>query len=212
MSSIVGGDYYESTGVKAPDGLVSDPPRYGTCVAAIESIGPPKSGTQSAAHSEDQGICHQLYQSIKQQALSYLFSDLGTIQEGAENGIQITDAEVNAGLSKIKAERFPGGQQFASYISNHNWALSDELSLIKRNLLQERLQAKLEKSLHGKVSGGQLAFERAVVQRQADNAKGWSGRTTCTAGYLAPGCKGYKAPATPSPSPDQLLEQIAASR
>jgi hypothetical protein len=213
MSSIVGGDYYESLGHRAPQGLVADPAYYTGCISAIEAIGPAKTPANATqTHQELLSKCQELHQSVKEQALSYLVNASWLAEEDAEMGINITSQEVQQRLERLKAEQFPNEQAFLTYVSNHNWAVSDEAFLVKRNLLAEKLQTKLERSLRRTVTGGPQSLQRAILKRELESTSRWKPKTVCSTGYLIAECRNYKAPKTTPTAPDILLEQIAASR
>ncbi|HXN39416.1 MAG TPA: hypothetical protein VN892_15370 [Solirubrobacteraceae bacterium] len=214
MATIVGGDYDESLSHPAPKGLVSDPPNYPRCVAAIETIGPPKTTTETPQqiHSGLVGDCHQLYESLKQQALAYLIQGLWSVAEGAEEGIVVSSAEIQKAFERLKAERYPKEAELAAYLAGREWSVSDELYLIKRDLLDARIGAKHEQALRKTVKGGREALERAVLELAIHNQKNWIAKTSCSPGYVVISeCKQYKGPET-NGAPDALLEQITASR
>lgn len=213
MSSIVGGDYYESLLRRAPKGLVSDPPNYAACASAIETIGPPTSaaGSSKAIRTELEGKCRELYSALRQQALTFLISEVWSVDVDAEYGIKVTNEEIKQVFEKLKAEQFPSKAAFATYLANHRWTLSDELDLVKRDLLTGKLEAALERKL-GKTGHKPNDVQKAYLTLYEENVKKYTAKTICRAGYLAPDCKQYKAPAHEPPSPDILLEQIAASR
>jgi hypothetical protein len=200
MTTLVDGDFREHVGGTAPRGLVSDPPSYRACVSAIEALGRPKaSGTDSKPGAmQREAQCRQLHQALKQQALSYLIEGLWNIEEAADQGIHITDAEIDQQLAKDKASLGPVTHQ-------------DQLYLVKRSLLSTRLNEQRERALRGKMPEGE-ALQRAVAELYAQSIKRWPAQTSCRAGYLVAQCRGYKAPTGSLPSPAVLVEQIAASR
>lgn len=212
MATIVGGDYEESLNSQAPAGLVSDPPNYRSCISAIESIGPAKAGSSpQAINSELESRCHQLYPALEQQALTFLISQVWLAQQGAEHKLAVTDTEVNRRLEQLKAEQFPNDAAFAAYLTKRRWSLSDELTLVRKDLMTEKLEGLVEHSL-AKTGATPKAIQRAIVNLYYDNVKKYTKLTSCRPGYISPDCSQYKAPAHESTSPDVLLEQIAGSR
>jgi hypothetical protein len=207
MATIVGGDYDENVGSPAPRGLVSDPPNYSRCRTAIESLGPAKGENSQQAAKKLASDCRVLYRELKQQALSYLLHGLWNIEEASEEGIVITESE----FQKLKAERFASNKAFSTYLAQREWSLGDELYLVKRDLLDEKLAARHEQIVRKTVGGNSEALQRAVVELYAQNLNKWKAKTSCASGYVIPECKQYTGPQT-SGAPDALLEQIAASR
>jgi hypothetical protein len=213
MATIVGGDYDENLHHPAPRGLVSDPPDYAKCISAIETLGPPANTaeTPQQAHATLQSDCQKLYQDLKQQTLSYLIHGLWSVEEAAEYGIAVTNAQIQQTLTRIKKERYASPAAFAALLANREWSLSDELYLIKRDLLYAKLGAKHNELLHKTTNASGVALERIVFLHELEEIKRWKGRTSCTPGYVVPECAHYSGAGTTS-SPNSLLEQITASR
>ncbi|HXN38615.1 MAG TPA: hypothetical protein VN892_11285 [Solirubrobacteraceae bacterium] len=213
MSTLVGGDYFESIGRRAPSGLVSDPPNYPACASAIEAIGPPRlvNATATIDRAGLEERCQQLYAGIKRQGVTYLIAEVVSVDEDAERGIVVTDAEIEQKLKEVKAEQFPTQSAFAAYLSNHRWTLADELDVLKRNVLEEKLEELVKRRL-GSAADGPAAVEQALIAIYRQSIKRYTARTHCRSGYLAPDCAGYRAPRIEPTSPDVLLEQMADSR
>ena len=209
MATIIGGDYDENIGGPAPHGLVSDPPNYARCVAAIETLGEPNGSGESpkqlrAAREHD---CHELYKDLKQQALAYLIRSSWRIEEAADDGITVTDAEIQALLNKVKAEQYPSEAAFKGYLAGREWALSDELFLLKRDLLNTKVGDKVEAELR-KAGLNRKALLRALLIHELEASKRWKAKTSCRPGYVIPECSQYSGPES-NGAPDALLEQIA---
>jgi hypothetical protein len=181
-------------------------------VAAIETLGPPKDSSESSAliHTHLVDDCHELYQDLKEQALAYLIQGLWNIEEGKGDGISVTQAQIEQAFKKYEAERFPSEAAFTSFLANREWSLSDDLYLIKRDILDQRLGAARERAARKKAHS-RLEVQRGVLELYAQSLVKWKPRTTCSPGYVIPECRQSTGPATTG-APDALLEQIAASR
>jgi hypothetical protein len=208
MSVIVAGDNLEHVGHPAPPRLVSDPPNKRACGAAIASIGPAKDAMGESKRVELQ--CHQLYEGIKEQTLSFLIQGVWTAREASDLGIEVSERDVEQRLAKTRAEGYPTDAAFEVFLRNSGLALSDERALIRRDLLAERLEA-YRRRLLSRRARGRVALERALLGAYAQSRKRWSARTRCSATYAVPECGGSHPTAT-TPSPAVVLEQIAASR
>jgi hypothetical protein len=203
MQSMTGGDYFEHTGKRAPHGLTSDPVNIPSCLAAARSLvaGGGKHAPVSDAKLE--GICRQLNRQIREQALSFLISVQWRVNEGAERGLKVSDAEVNRYFRKLSANQFPKPGQLQTYLADHEWALSDELHQLKRNLLTTKLQ---EKVGSGDPTHKQLAFVKLVTS----NVKKRVRETNCRPGYVVSVCRQFKGePGAATAAPAALLEQLA---
>jgi hypothetical protein len=208
MASLVGEDYFQHVGARAPQGLVSEPPNYRTCLTAAEKMVPKlPDGRLKLTRAQLLSRCQQLYQSLKQQALSLLLSFAWRAGEGAEQGIEVSGAEVRQLLARVRAEQFPKDGQFEAYLAQRGWSLSDELAELKRSLLSTKLLAAFRRRHPS--SNWPIEYGRLLEA----NAKKWRSRTTCRTGYVVEQCKpGTPSQAVPSSSPSVLLENLAAGR
>jgi hypothetical protein len=196
VSAMIGGDYYEVTSQPAPSGLVSEPANYAACLAVLEPIAP-SSGASKPTGAVLARKCQQLHQGVMEQALRFLIYARWSLGEAAEQGITLSDAEVQQEFAKSKAERFPKGQaELQQYLANRHWTYTDELLLVKLDALQEKVHQKLEHSLKG---------SKALASYGAK----WIAATNCRAGFVVYRCKQYKGPdQLPGPSPAAMLQEI----
>jgi hypothetical protein len=199
MSTIVGGDYFELTSKVAPAGIVSDPPNYSRCQAIYEATsaklpsGSPRPSAELLASK-----CRQLYEALKAQALNFLIETQWSVDHDAEQGIRVTSAEVNQRFKQYKAEEFSSEAQFQTYLADRRWSLSDDLFLIRKDLLSSKLIAKLS------------AEKRSPLVSGRESARRLRASTRCYTGYVVEDCTGYKAPATPAPVPETVVDALAA--
>jgi hypothetical protein len=195
MAPMVGGDFYESTHLRAPRGLVSEPPNYAACIAAIRAFGSKLTAAQITSK------CEQLYEQIKEQVLTYLIEAEWSLDRDAEQGVTVSNQEIEAEFKRLEVKFFPKEGELQTYLANHEWPLSVELFLIKRDMLYNKLEKKFSEN------GRKAQFGRFLL----DNAKQWTARTTCQIGYLVEQCNDYKSvPSTTSP--DILIEEFVSSR
>jgi len=203
MATLAGGDYHElSAGRTVPEGLVSDPPSYGRCVARLEAVmaaAPIKTG----AHPTGVQLltkCRQLYRAIKAQATELLVTTELVFGLAADEGVAVSEAQVLAAYRHSNAERFQTAAQLASDQAARRVSVSDELLLTKKNLLAEKIVTKLKSQ-----SVGPTGLARAEAS--------WNAKIDCRPGYVVEHCKQFHG--APPPSPDSppatvLMEQVAA--
>jgi hypothetical protein len=200
MNTLAGGDYYQVSRKRTvPTGLVSDPPNYRGCVGHLESIAanspsrkPKPTGLQLLTK------CRRLHQALKKQAISYLVNAQWAIALDREQGVTASDREVRQLLDEIKAREYPKKGELERYLAATRASLSDELFVVKLNVLGQKLLHKVE-------VGGQKV--NAAFTKEGER---WTAKTTCSPGYVVEHCKQYKGEPTPAPtSPSVLLEQVA---
>lgn len=212
MSVIAAGDNFEHVGRPAPRGLVSDPPDYRACKAAIESIGPPKEALAARLEERRIGLqCRQLYEAVKEQAVSFLIQTMWTAKEARRLGVEVSGREVELSLAKTKAE-YKTGKSFRAFLASNGRTMADERFLLRRNLQAQQLEARRRRVL-SKTVKDKAALGHALV---ADYLKAIGMRTAhtkCSPGYVVQECSTYShPPSVETPSPAVLVEQIAASR
>jgi hypothetical protein len=198
MSVMVAGDFRAELGKSPPAGLVSDPPNYRACTAAARSL---------AAHAQTPrvlvALCHQLYQAVKVQALTFLIDASWHIEDAREHGEAAGIKEMEQRLRRLKANELPKPGQFQDYLGQVDRTKADELYLFRRNILAERLLARLQREA-GKGSSSRAALGRLIEEWLAR----WTAKTNCESGYVAPQCRQYKGGQASSLSPNQLLQQL----
>lgn len=218
MSTLLGGDFNENVGGRAPRDLVSDPADYPACIAAIEHIGPPKSTGghgPAEARAAVESECHALHQAMVQQTLSYLITGLWVEGEATAYGIKLSPSELQRAYQTIKAREFHNEAAFHALLTNREWSLADYMYLIRRDTLMAKLNEQREKAVRQNIKGHAVALQRAVLELYAEEGKKWLATTSCKPAYVIPDCKQYKGPraaAESAPSPDALLETIVGSR
>ena len=204
MESVAGGDYFEHVHKVAPRGLVSDPPNYARCISTADKIVPKSaSGQPEMTRTQLAGKCRQLYRALKEQALSLLISIDSRIGEGAERGLDASEAEVSRLFARIKAEEFPKESEYQAYLAQRDWTPSVEIFQLKRNIITSKIEPKFQ----GAGTGWQRAYALSLVA----GIKKWSMKTTCRPGYVVSGCKEYKPSATSPTAPALLLEELAGT-
>jgi hypothetical protein len=204
MTEKVGEGYYEIATHRVPLGLVSEPADYPACVASLKAITPIRGERQPQPQptvAQLMSKCKELYQAIKVEALTFLVSSYSSINFDAAHGVKVSDAEVQQELKRIKAELYPSESQFQQLLVSRRRTLSQELFIVRLDLLQQKIEKKLQ-------SDSPRLY--AVLLREAKNA---TASASCHPGYVVEYCRGYDSPKTYSTStPAVLLEEIARWR
>jgi len=209
MATLAGVDFYEITRQAGPRHLVSDPPRYSVCVAALRSIQPrhathPHSFTATQLRTK----CRQLNRVLEEETVSYLIFGHWAADEGAEEALAVSGQEVKQKFASIKAEQFPTEAQLRRYLALRGLDLADELSIVRREVLSTKLlQTRTQKVTAAGGPQSLLAAERGTTARLR-------GTTSCRAGYVVPQCRQDKTPnaAPVGPSAAVLIEELAGLR
>lgn len=144
--------------------------------------------------------CRQLYQALRLQAVAVLVRAQWIMEVDREVGVTVNDGEVLRFFKRSNAERFPKESEFQHYLASKRESVSDELLLLKLDLLAQKTQRKM-------TSGGKPVIAKLVAAEQK-----WTSKTTCSPGYVVVHCKAYTGePAVASSPPASvLIEQVAA--
>jgi hypothetical protein len=201
MQSMVGGDFRRSIATEGPQGLASEPANYPSCVAAAKLVAPRSFYNQlrfSRAQLTEK--CHQLYRSIKTQALSFLISAQWTIAEAAEQHITATDADVRHAVALARKQAYPTERDLHKYLTDRHWSLADLLYQVKLTVLVSRLLPRFEQQVK-KAGGGERVYAKLALEHYGDIVA----KTSCSKGYVVPGCKEFRDPLTLSPPPPDVI-------
>jgi hypothetical protein len=208
MRALAGADFRSTIGTKGPRGLVSEPADEGECAEAAKKIVPRSfTGKLKLTGEQIKRKCQQLHDAVKAQALSFLLSVQWTVAEGAEQGLHVSDADLHREFARSRGALYPTEADLQKYLAERQWTLSDVLYQLKRAVLVTRILPKFQQRVK-RAGGGEAVYAKLALERY----QGLIAKTTCRAGYVVQGCKGYREPAREATPPNALLEQFAQGR
>jgi foldase protein PrsA len=142
-----------TTGAAAAKAVVPDPPSYTACIAHLEATAPkPAKGQSKPTAAQLKTECEQQYQSLKQTTLGFLISANWLLGEANEQGVKISDAEVQKAFNKIKSQQFPTEAAFQKFLASTGYTVSDLLLRVKLDELSTKIQQKITKNAGKKPS------------------------------------------------------------
>jgi hypothetical protein len=198
MGIELGEDYYSTFKRKALDGLVSEPPKYPTCVATVsrfaDSSGAGRPAPRTSA-AQLRSKCEQLHQAVKAQALTFLIGADWIYNLATQHGIEASEKEAAQELARVRRERHETPAQFEASLLVRGRDRGQELYLAKIHLLQ----LKLERRIQSEGKNSKLAKE----------ASGSTTVATCRTGYVVPRCKQFNGRGYSGGSPSALLREVA---
>jgi foldase protein PrsA len=172
-----------------PSGVVPDPPAYSRCVAYLEKTTSPEPGQAVPTRSQLKRRCQERRRSLQRHVLDILLLHYWLLDEGAEQGVKVTSAEVKKTLDRT----FPNEAAYRRYLALTGETPADERLIIEKDRLDTRLlqtaeakRAPQPKSLR--------EHEQAMIEAATAFTKKWKARTSCSAGYVVTECKQYKGP------------------
>ena len=208
MASTVASDFLEMS-IKAPTGLVGDPPNYAQCGSAVVAL------TRDAARSKSsppaalvKRVCVQLESGIRRQAAEYLILTQILYERAAEAGVRVSAQEVREEFKAVRQEQFPTEAALHTYLVDHQLSLSDEMAILKKDVLSTRLHIALQKKFGA--SGG----EQALISYSHSSLLKWIAKTDCGPDYINEACRQYKNGAVhrAPPSLGVMVEELKAGQ
>lgn len=194
IEAVLASGYSHNLTQSVPKG-VPVPPNYTACIASLgAALLPPGKDQSKPTAAQLRSRCRQRYETLRQHMLGILISFEWLLGESADQGVKVTDAEVEQQFEKFKHERFPTEATFQKFLAFTGMSVSDELFLTKKILLSTKIAQKLT-GVEGLVA--QQRQPRRLVRIAEEYTKKWTARTNCRAGYVVPGCKQYKGSLAP---------------
>jgi hypothetical protein len=197
MEDLIGEEYYRVISQPAPAHLAMDPPDFPACVSSLRTIAP-----NSATESELTSKCESLYLSMRKQTLEYLVSMFWQTNYARTRGLVVNETEAKRGLAIYREREYPHDVDFKRFLVSRRRTISQELFLIKGDLLQQKLLQKVTGLGHQAAA----AFTAEIGREKY--------RVHCRAGYLVEHCAGFRKPSSTDAIPPsaQLFEEIARWR
>jgi foldase protein PrsA len=123
---------------------VPDAPDFKTCIAEKTKTAPkPAKGQPKPTPETFKTQCKQEYDGLKQQVLQFLISSEWIQGEAAEQGVKVSDAEVDKQFDKTKKQSFPKEADFAKFLQTSGMTLEDLKFRVRLNALSDALRKKI---------------------------------------------------------------------
>ncbi len=124
--------------------VIPEPPAYTACIEHLEATAPkPAKGATKPTKQVLKTECEQQYTSLKTETVSYLIQAEWLIGEAKEQGVKVTDKEVDKQFDTLKKEQFPEEAKYQAYLAKSGETTSDLLLRVKINMLQQKLEQKI---------------------------------------------------------------------
>jgi foldase protein PrsA len=141
----------------APKPVVPDPPTFAACIAHFKAAAPKQAkGQPKPTEAQYKAQCEQEYTALKQQVLGFLISANWVIGEASDQGVKVSDAEVQKKFNELKTQQFPKEAAFQKFLASTGQTVSDLLLRVKLNLLSQKIQQKISKEGGKNVTTAQI--------------------------------------------------------
>jgi foldase protein PrsA len=145
------------TGTTASKPVVPDPPTFSACVAHFQATAAkPAKGQKAPTAAQYKTQCEQEYTALKQQVLGFLISANWVIGEASDQGLSVSDKEVEKKFDELKKQQFPKEAAFQKFLASTGQTTSDLLLRVKLNLLSQKIQQKISKEGGKSVTQAQI--------------------------------------------------------
>ncbi len=146
-----------AAGTTAPKPVVPDPPTYTACIAHLQAVAPkPAKGQSAPTAAQLKTQCEQEYTALKQQVLGFLISANWVLGEASDQGLSVSNKEVEKKFTELKRQQFPKEATFQKFLSTTGQTVSDLLLRVKLNLLSQKIQQKISKNGSKSVTQAQI--------------------------------------------------------
>jgi foldase protein PrsA len=125
---------------------VPQPPAFTACIAEKRKTAPkPAKGQPKPTDATFKSQCKQEYEGLRDQVLQFLISSQWIIGESADQGVKISDAEVNKQFETTKKQSFPKEADFKKFLKQSAMTIEDVKFRVRVDALSNKLRDKVTK-------------------------------------------------------------------
>jgi foldase protein PrsA len=125
---------------------IPDPPDFKACIAAKAKAAPkPAKGQPKPTTAQFKTQCQTEYTGLRDQVLQFLISAQWIVGESKDQGVKITDAEVEKQFQTTKKQSFPKDADFQKFLKSSGMQLADLKFRVKVQALSDKLRTKITK-------------------------------------------------------------------
>jgi foldase protein PrsA len=125
---------------------IPDAPKFTQCVASKKATAPaPAKGQPKPTDAQFKTQCQTEYNGLRDQVLQFLISAQWIVGESKDQGIKITNSEVDKQFATTKAQSFPKEADFQKFLKSSGMELTDLKFRVKVQALSDKLRTKITK-------------------------------------------------------------------
>ncbi|HEX3316487.1 MAG TPA: peptidyl-prolyl cis-trans isomerase [Solirubrobacteraceae bacterium] len=135
---------------------VPDAPTFAKCIAAKKASQPkPVNGQKPPTDAQLKTQCQQQYTSLRDQVMQFLISAQWIMGEASDQGVKVSDANVNKRFQATKKQSFPKDSDYQKFLTQSGMTQDDILFRVKLDALSNAIRNKVTKG-QGKVTQAQI--------------------------------------------------------
>src|SRR4051812_1214759 len=133
-------------GQKAATPQIPQPPNFTACVANKQKTQPkPAKGQPKPTAAQLKAQCKQEYEGLRDQVMQFLISADWIQNEASDQGIKVTDAEIQKQFAQTKKQSFPKEDDYKKFLAQSGMTQDDVLFRVKLDRLSTKLREKVTK-------------------------------------------------------------------
>jgi foldase protein PrsA len=125
---------------------IPDAPDFKQCIAEKAKSAPaPAKGQPKPTTAQFKTQCQTEYNGLRDQVLQFLISAQWIVGEADDQGVKVTDAEVDKQFATTKKQSFPKEADFQKFLKSSGMALDDLKFRVRVQALSDKLRTKVTK-------------------------------------------------------------------
>jgi hypothetical protein len=169
-------------GQPIPKPINYEPPDFTECIARLRA-----NALLHESTSQLKAKCQQTFKGIQERILRFLINGYWLREEAAEDGLSISNAELQKEFNHLKQQEFPTAASFQRLLTASRQGIPDLMFAVETVMLSSKLQQKISKPItkeNPNPEGGLKELNRTLVKK-------WTVRTNCHPGYIVQDCKQF---------------------
>src|SRR3954471_1965700 len=125
---------------------VPKPPDFAACVATKQKTAPkPAKGQPKPTAAQLKAQCKQEYEGLRDQVMQFLISADWIQKEAADQGVKVSDAEIQKQFQQTKKQSFPKEADYQKFLKQSGMTQDDVVFRVKLDKLSTKLREKVTK-------------------------------------------------------------------
>jgi foldase protein PrsA len=126
--------------------VVPDPPDYTRCITELRKQSRPARGQPAPTDVTLKAQCRQQNEQLVQQTMSTLIQQIWIEKEAEQQGVSVTDREVQRQLADTKRQSFPTEKDYQRFLKQSGMTEADVLERVRIQALAAKLTRKIQNS------------------------------------------------------------------
>ncbi len=126
--------------------VIPDPPTFTRCIASLRRNTRTARGQPAPTDVTLRAQCRQQNEALVQQTMATLIQNLWIEKEAKDQGVSVSDAEVERQLATTKRQSFPTARAYDRFLRQSGMTEDDVLERLRTQVLAQKLTRKIQNS------------------------------------------------------------------